>query len=148
MGLLRMLCQFLITNSFSYLFSQLFCIVSENLRVVTVRNHQGSVAVCNCNSCFPPRFELMCSCWAEENEQRPAISTVSKTLSNILETEDDGIYANVGEVATSHNSKRNSVHLRQSPGADRGQTYSSSRLSNIQPQIQSQFHSLTSSFQF
>ncbi|BFZ01172.1 hypothetical protein BsWGS_04211 [Bradybaena similaris] len=76
-------------------------------------------------------FELMCSCWAEENEQRPAISAVSKTLSDILEIEDDGIYANVGEVAASHNSKRNSVQLRQSPGADRGRTYSSSRLSNI-----------------
>ncbi|CAG5117765.1 unnamed protein product, partial [Candidula unifasciata] len=78
-------------------------------------------------------YDLLCSCWTEENEQRPDIAAVSKTLKNMLETEDDGTYANVGEVAahSMQNSKRNSVQLRRSPGGDRGKTYSTSRLSDV-----------------
>uniref|UniRef100_A0A0B6ZJG5 Protein kinase domain-containing protein n=1 Tax=Arion vulgaris TaxID=1028688 RepID=A0A0B6ZJG5_9EUPU len=63
-------------------------------------------------------FELLCSCWALENEQRPSITEISKSLGEILEADDDETYANAGK-GSSHpvnNSNGNAVLLRQSPG--------------------------------
>ncbi|GFN90538.1 hepatocyte growth factor receptor [Plakobranchus ocellatus] len=65
-------------------------------------------------------YELLRICWSPENESRPSIATVSRTLSEILEADDDETYANAGELASYQ--QQHSSGLAASPRHHAGKT--------------------------
>ncbi|RUS72680.1 hypothetical protein EGW08_019561 [Elysia chlorotica] len=76
-------------------------------------------------------YELLRSCWSPENESRPGIATVSRTLSEILEAEDDETYANAGDLASFEHQHSSGLAATPRQHNGGGNIYSTTKLSRV-----------------
>ncbi|GFR69325.1 hepatocyte growth factor receptor, partial [Elysia marginata] len=76
-------------------------------------------------------YELLRSCWCPENESRPSIGTVSRTLSDILEAEDDQTYANAGDLASFEHQHSSGLAATPRQHNSDGNFYSTTKLSRV-----------------